>query len=674
MHGTTQKSRERMNGTNVGGAAATIYLSRSDEQDDSAEEDEAEEMCRRGMFEDAATVWVARPGEHPQTLANASAALQLCGRFDEADVVANRLIAKFPEWEMGYCRKASVLKQIGDWEQAIRVLALGMHRLGGGDQAPALLRRLTLVRPPTDPLLSVKPIAVNIKGNLQNQVITLFFGPPAELFTFYEKSFGPSTDYSECGLRTKISIAAPSDLIIGLVRVSAGSEAIFINGSTANIKSVSNIKGDFKSGDPILIVWEEACSSMSPEARSSSSSYSSKNMLDKNQMTKEDRDVMVKLATIPREGDVVVVFGAGAVRCSGDFFPQGIRNERPSFENEFGYVLSFEQGESGVCAWVLGRPSEAKILYVLRPGHEPRGDDFGQWLSVDSAPPAPSFVGVNYRVWNLNKLSKWLKEKTEKPAVNATLNGTLFEHGGVDQDNPLVRQDDEERLPTLIPNLLALKGYAIRFAQGGWREQALEIFNLVENLTISLAVGDDRCDVEDLSRIVSDVREWKTMYLGERSRVSMMSALLDEAPEYVVTLQDADDASQNLKFCVRGDVLSIEVMRRAALLRPSGGAIRKRPSGGWFLCCMAPPPPASSSSSSSMPATVPEAMSALEKQVSSAVLHQFEYYRNEIASIRRKDGDVICVATPTRDFCAIMTEPTATMARITAWWGGALKN
>jgi len=182
---------------------------------------------------------------------------------------------------------------------------------------------------------------------------------------------------------------------------------------------------------------------------------------------------------MPGVRDVVVVAGAGLAAANGVYVPQAMRNEALSFENEHGLLLSREAGEDGRCAWVIGDPVHAKLVYVLDPAAHPGR---GHWLCLDTTAhaPAPSQVTLMESV---------------VPSLQAIQGGARSADTGANDAPPA-----GFRAPHV---LLAVKGYGLRLAQEGFYAEAAPCLQSVADQALALAVAED---VKGLGPMALDAR------------------------------------------------------------------------------------------------------------------------------------------------------------------------
>lgn len=404
---------------------------------------------------------------------NRCSALQLAKQIEGASVEANKIIQKWPNWEMGYVRKAGCQIELRDFHGAIRTLTQGLSRL---PDSTSLLWRIR-------DLVSEEDAEISCIGNEPDTIISIL--RPGFLTTkLFAESFAP-TSPPDLGMK----IVTPFDPLIPVK-----AEAMEINGSPAEQCRFSELKHKLLVDlQAIVIVWRTPSSGVAANtgedgiSKPISRQVSNRVLMGGGDSAAYDNmdeaQLALRLSAVPQSYDQVIVFGSGQQLCNGDFYPQGTRNERPWFENESGVCLSYEQAESGTCGWILGNPINSKIHYVLRPGHEPRGEDFGEWLAVnrDEDNPPPSFVGVGDKVPSLKKLTMWIKSPNDSNVTTRT--------------------------KTMVPHLLGLKGHGIRLFEGGWYKEAIEVFDLIIDQALALAVGDERCPSVELARIAENSRE-----------------------------------------------------------------------------------------------------------------------------------------------------------------------
>jgi hypothetical protein len=425
-------------------------------------------LCRKGKFVEAASSYALIEGDNALGFANKCTALQLAKKIEEASVEANRMIQKFAGWEMGYVRKASCQMELRDLHGAIRTLAQGINKL---PQNTSLLWRLRDLIPEGES-------EVSCLGNDSDTILSILHP-----YFFTNKLFAEA-----------FSCAAAPDLGMKVVvsfnpLVPVGSEATEINGIPVETWRFPELKHRMLSDvQAVTIQWRPPTADKTTNGKPIIRQTSGR-VGEGTTEPLDEAQLALRLSAVPQSSDQVIVFGSGQNLCNGDYYPQGVRNEKPWFENEFGVCLSYEQGESGACGWILGDPNNGKVYFVLRPGHEPRGEDFGEWISVDSNDnPPPSFVGVGDKVPSLKKLTMWVKGGTSASGVSSSINS---------------------RAKTMVPHLLGLKGHAIRLYEGGWYKEAIEILDLIVDQALALAVGDERCPSVELARIADSAREMR---------------------------------------------------------------------------------------------------------------------------------------------------------------------
>jgi len=523
-------------------------------------------LCMKEKYMEAAATYALVDDDDPLLLANRCAALQLARRIDEASAEANRLIQRWPKWEMGYARKAACQVDQSDVHGAIRTLAQGLSLI---PESSALLRRV-------QSLVPEKEQEVTCLGSDFDTMISVvktdFFKASPTSVT---KSFAPSSAY-ETGLRIT---ASPFNPLLPL-----NSQAVEVNGVPAESTPFGTLKQRLTSDlKAVVIVWRlpqldsrsppppQEKSAQPPVKTKSSTMNSVSSEQDTPMSEMDEKQIAIRLSAVPQSFDQVYVFGAGEARCNGDYYPQGTRNERPWFENEYGIVLSYEQAASGICGWVLGNPSQSRVMYVLRPGHEPRGEDFGQWLAVDPDEvmnPPPSFVGVGDRVPSLKKLTTWIREgKTRLPSSSASTTTPT--------PSPATPGNSAK---TMVPCLLALKGHGIRLLEGGWEEESIQVFDLIIDQALALAVGDERCPVEELGRILRESRSYKEQAVARLAQ-SRTKKLDGEEVQFEtlfegVTVNLFEDQSRRIELSVLdSDTLCLS---ERALVDPAWRRSRRR--------------------------------------------------------------------------------------------------